>query len=249
MTATTLSLAAHPESVLSAWERGFHQRPFERALTLLSIASPPGSERGWTTVSVGQRDARLIDLREALFGPQLEAVTSCPGCSSPLELSFETKDVRVPVEPEPHQRFQVSIDGYDVWFRLPTSTDLLEVASQPLGDARQHLLSLCIESAHNATLDRRELPPEIQERVIERMAEQDPQANVEVAVTCPSCDHRWSIPFDIASHFWSDVDDWARRLVGEVHVIARAYGWSERDILAMSPRRRRLYLDRIGERP
>jgi hypothetical protein len=31
-----------------------------------------------------------------------------------------------------------------------------------------------------------------------------------------------------------------------VHVIASAYGWSERDILAMSAARRRLYLDVIG---
>ena len=33
--------------------------------------------------------------------------------------------------------------------------------------------------------------------------------------------------------------------LGEVHVLAREYGWSERDILAMSASRRQLYLDTI----
>jgi len=52
--------------------------------------------------------------------------------------------------------------------------------------------------------------------------------------------------FDILTYLWSEIEDWAQRLLLEVHTLALAYGWSERDILAMSPRRRRLYLEMVG---
>jgi hypothetical protein len=42
------------------------------------------------------------------------------------------------------------------------------------------------------------------------------------------------------------VEDWASRLLLEVHALASVYGWSERDVLNLSPRRRRLYLDMVG---
>ena len=38
----------------------------------------------------------------------------------------------------------------------------------------------------------------------------------------------------------------ALRLLGHVHALARAYGWREADILAMSPARRQVYLDLAG---
>jgi hypothetical protein len=38
----------------------------------------------------------------------------------------------------------------------------------------------------------------------------------------------------------------AMRLVGDVHALARIYGWTEADVLAMSPRRRATYLELAG---
>jgi hypothetical protein len=82
--------------------------------------------------------------------------------------------------------------------------------------------------------------------VVDRMARSDPQADVRLESACPACAHRWSSPFDIFCYLWSEIEDWAERLIREVHALALAYGWSERDIIAMSPRRRRLYLDMMG---
>jgi hypothetical protein len=74
----------------------------------------------------------------------------------------------------------------------------------------------------------------------------DPQAEVRVAVTCPACHHPWSTVFDIVAYLWSEIDDWARRLLSEVDVLASSYGWNESAILGMTARRRRLYLEIIG---
>jgi hypothetical protein len=38
----------------------------------------------------------------------------------------------------------------------------------------------------------------------------------------------------------------ARSLLAEVHSLARAYGWTESEILALSPQRRSTYLEMVG---
>jgi hypothetical protein len=78
------------------------------------------------------------------------------------------------------------------------------------------------------------------------MVQADPQADVQLALTCPACGHQWEATFDIASFFWSEIDSWAHRILREVHTLASAYGWREADILAMSPQRRQLYLEMVS---
>ena len=51
---------------------------------------------------------------------------------------------------------------------------------------------------------------------------------------------------DVPGLVWDEVDAVARRLVDEVHALASAYGWAERDILAMGAARRAAYLARVG---
>jgi hypothetical protein len=91
-----------------------------------------------------------------------------------------------------------------------------------------------------------QLPTEVIDAVIERMAQADPQANLQLAVACPSCNHQWQVVFDIVSFFWSELNTWAQRTLREVHTLARAYGWPEADILAMSPWRRQCYLEMVS---
>ena len=78
------------------------------------------------------------------------------------------------------------------------------------------------------------------------MARHDPDADVSIAFECPACGAAWLSRFDIVSYFWGELDDWAQRLLAEVHALARAYGWSEAAILALSPTRRRFYLEMVG---
>jgi hypothetical protein len=78
------------------------------------------------------------------------------------------------------------------------------------------------------------------------VAAADPQAEIELALTCPACGLLWRTPFDVVNFLWQEIDAWAASLLGEVHILASNYGWSERDILALSPLRRAYYLDLIG---
>jgi hypothetical protein len=82
--------------------------------------------------------------------------------------------------------------------------------------------------------------------VIARMAEADPQADVQLDLSCPACRHRWLAVFDIVSFLWSEIDASARRTLQDVHRLATAYGWREPDILALTPWRRQVYLEMAG---
>jgi S-adenosylmethionine synthetase len=90
------------------------------------------------------------------------------------------------------------------------------------------------------------LAADVADVIVDRMSEADPQANIELDLTCAQCGHRWQALFDIESFLWSEINVWARRTLKEIHTLARAYGWSEREILNLSPWRRHFYLNLIN---
>jgi hypothetical protein len=78
------------------------------------------------------------------------------------------------------------------------------------------------------------------------MAKADPLADIQLALSCPFCGLGWKAAFDIVSFLWREIESLAGRLLRDVHTLAFAYGWHERDILALSPMRRQFYLALIG---
>jgi hypothetical protein len=241
--------ALSASELLEAWERGLGQQPIERALTLLAAACPDTPKDTLARLSIGQRDAHLLSIREWLFGPTLVSLVNCPNCGDRLELNFNVADIRVPLEGQPPASMSLSVAGYEVRFRHPNSLDLSAVTrNQDVEGGRRLLLERCLLCAElydeAKTVD--ELPAEVIDSVVEEMARADPQADVQLALSCPQCGHGWRAAFDILSFFWSELNVWATRILREVHTLASAYGWREADILAMSPWRRQMYLEMVG---
>ena len=244
--------------LLDAWEVGLPQHPIQRALTLLALAwsGTPGAD--FASLSIGQRDAGLLTLREQLFGARLNSVAHCPRCHERLELSFQVDEIRAPLPAQLEQTLQVQVDEYDVHFRLPNSIDLLAIADmRDPAAARQCLLHRCLLAVQPMTADssgvdmteqiRRTMPGTLVEKVLTQMAQADPQGDVQLALVCPNCQHAWLMTFDILAYLWNEINDWAQRTLREVHRLATAYGWREADILALSVQRRHFYLAMIGK--
>lgn len=263
---------AYPASqLLEAWEQGRAATPGERGLLLLGVAHPelsPETLAGWT---VGRRDAALLVLRERLFGGTLAAIVECQGCNDLLEMEFPVSAVTLPA-PEPDRvqaSFRLDCEGCCVSFRLPTGGDLAALGRNGGHAPGRWLLERCIEQVdHGGRMTqtregRTAAVPEttaaavdglpeaaweaLEAALADAVRECDPQAEVELALTCPSCGMQWNALFDIVNFLWREVDAWASCMLHEVHILASTYGWSERDILALSPWRRRHYLDSIGE--
>jgi hypothetical protein len=219
--------------ILDVWERGRRRTLPERALDLLTVGGYP---RQPELLAVGDRDALLVELRERTFGPSLSAVVPCPSCGELLEIELAGGDLRG--DAAATDFLELTPAGRPVRFRLPTAGDLVAIAGAPdVEEGRRMLLERCVDG---------ELSAELEDSVVARMAEADPGAWIELALECPGCGHAWTAPFDIVSFLWTELDACARRLMGDVHALASAYGWRESDVLALSPARREAYLELVG---
>ena len=230
--------------LLDVWERGQAAYPFQRAQALLELAYPTTPPADLAGLTMGERDRRLLGLREATFGSHILAVATCAACTASLEVAFRTSDIMTPPSPN-GAAHRAELGGYLIEFRLPTGRDL---AQADLDAPGVDLLRRCTIAAHHGggLIDPAELPDDVVDAVVARMAEADPQARVDIAVACPTCGGNWETPFDVVSFFWTEIDSWAGRMLREVHTLASAYGWREADILALSPHRRRRYLELVG---
>ena len=251
----TLSAA----ELLRVWERGQDESPVERALSMLASACPATAREALAELSIGRRDACLLELRERLFGTELSSLADCPGCGEQLELNFRTSDIRVSLTAK-EQPFSIERSAYELSFRLPNSLDLMALpAGASVAEMRGQLFDRCLlriersarnsgpaESAEPLPLETSaEIPVEIIDAVIECMSEADRQADVRLDLTCPCCELRWKVTFDIVSYLWSELQERAMHLMREIHLLASAYGWREAEILALSSSRRQRYLEMV----
>lgn len=235
-------------TLLALWENGLAQPPLQRALALLIAAYPDTSPATLAAFPLGQRDACLLTLRAATFGERLNSLVPCPKCGERLELSFDINDIRAgdfpPLNDGLTPDLSLTVDDYALTFRLPNSLDLAALADTVNPTAR-HLLDRCLITATRAGNPTRDLPPHVEQALTAAMSAADPQADVQLALTCPVCHHAWQATFDILAYFWSEIHTWAQRTLREIHLLASAYGWREADILALTPLRRAMYLQMI----
>lgn len=238
------------DDIIRVWELGSRQDSAERAVTVLAAAFP--EERGdelWR-LSLGQRNARLLSMRERLFGSELNAFSECFNCGEQLEFTLSAGALRIagPVEASGTE-FELEAEGFALRFRLLDSFDLRAASASPdASAARRLLVERCVVEAHcgaePVTIEA--LPETVLEYLATRLTECDPQAEMLIELACPACESEWQVLFDIASFFYTELSAQARRLLSEVHTLARAYAWREADILAMSARRRQYYLEMLG---
>ncbi len=242
----------HPlpaQRVVEIWEQGRALNPVDRALLVLGFACPERTRDELAALTIGERDACLLEFRAQTLDSALAAFCECASCGERLELTFKTDELMIRPRPERPAPCEFFFGEYVVRFRLPNSKDLAAAAAfRNSSRARQHLIERCVDEVrcNGAPADLASLPENFPEQLSTRMAECDPQADVQLAIRCPNCQAESEFTFDISSFFWAEVTAFAKRLLREVHVLARAYGWSEAEILSLSPPRRQCYLEMVG---
>jgi hypothetical protein len=236
------------QEMLSLWETARPQYPVTLALTILSSVLPELAADQLQHLSIGRRDAYLLAIYEQTFGSHFASLAHCPHCHERLEFAFEATDIRRELLPEPPGERCVSIEGYELHFRLPDSLDLAQLARcRDDNQAYTLLLQRCVGHIEHAgeVVSVGDLPELVLHELAETMAACDPQAEVIFNLNCPVCDQQWMVLFDILTFLWSEISAQAKQLVIEVHTLARAYGWREADILSLSVTRRQCYLEMV----
>lgn len=237
------------DTLLLAWESGRKRHPVDRALMLFALARPDADPEYLADEPLGKLNQALIALRQTSFGSELRACVDCPACGERLEF---TLDAGALLALGSHTETAVEVQGMN--FRLPTSRDMARLAAGQSefaeGGSRNN-----VESAALCLMRLCRLPDQLNddETLSESLIEPleaafesaDPCAGLALDFDCEACGHAWTAPFDIGAFLWEEIEAGARHLLDQVHLLASAYGWSERDILAMPDSRRAFYLERV----
>jgi hypothetical protein len=227
--------------VLNVWERGSGLHALDQSLLALGAALPEIPYQSLADWPLGRRNRALAALRCCTFGPRLQGWFACGHCGEKLEFEMDGRALAGDEDPEAVSTHEpIVVRGHS--FRIPTTRDLAKAARET--NARLAALRL-MESCR---IDAGETPAwseEDLEEVGQSMALADPMAEIRLTLHCPSCGHEGNETLDIATFLWAEIESRAKRLLLEIHYLASAYGWTEKEILALSDSRRALYLEMV----
>jgi hypothetical protein len=226
--------------LLAVWETGSAQDPVQRAVTLLgALLGATAAEAA--AFDIGTRDVLLAGLLRSVAGDRVPACADCPGCGAVLEVPVDVAAVTALPVHEPGERLSVLVDGIELAFCLPTTADLIALSGCPPDLAGSALLATCLGLERGETA-----APETVAAVEAAMEQAAPAGAVDLLVRCPDCGRDSVLPLDIPSLAWAEIEAQAAALLRDVHALATCYGWTETDVLDLSPRRRAMYLALAG---
>jgi hypothetical protein len=234
--------------ILRLWETCAALHPIDRALAMLRAGSPDETLDTLAGLVIGERERRAVALRVSTFGPAAEGASDCPVCGLAHEIDPPLSAI-LDAPPATVEPFTVAAGAYELVVRPPDSRDQAALThGSDDTDALRVLLARCVLAATHGGDDVavQALPDDVVAIAAEALAARDLNAETSIALTCAHCEHRWTIVFDAGEFLWAEVAAHARRLLYEVHVLARAYHWSEADVLAMTAQRREAYLAMVG---
>jgi hypothetical protein len=219
-----------------------HERAIA-AIAALSGSAPVDAER----LALRGCDGQLLELYRKRYGPELRAVSACPECGAVLELQFAVQDlVEALAEPGPRE-LSLTSGGYELELRLPTVADLAR--AQRAGDLESAAATLTAACVSACRLDGTEVSPDAVAPAVldeaQRRLERFDLAGEPLELDCPDCATKWTAALDVPTLVLAELDAEGRRLLADIHVLARAYGWSEREIAALPPARRRRYVEMV----
>lgn len=206
-----------------------------RNTALLRAFAVPGAGEA----TAGGRQEMLLRRYADCFGPRLSGLAACPACGTEVDVTVPVAEL-VAAAPAPEPVVPLRGDGHTIGWRLPDGADLAAAAAcRDPAEGAVLLLTRCVTDSDIAPA---ELPDDLRAELGRRVAAADPFLDVTLALGCPECAQEWESPLDVGAFFASALRAAATRLLREVDELARAYGWSEPEVLALSERRRAAYL-------
>ncbi len=240
--------------------------PFERDTALLAnyVLGPEGNPLTTSQareLSIGDRETLLLWLRRSMLGRTIQCVLQCPACIEKMDLKLNVDDLLVTRDREPQLHYEdvVEVEGKRllVSFHIPTGADLEEAVriACSVPERAAALTQRCIEEVISNTDDPatppvptrpEDWPQSLYSEISARIEKLDPQAELKLDLACPACGHHFEDFIDAGGFLLQELIARQRLRYQEVHQLAKAYHWSEADILRMSPRKRQLYLELLA---
>lgn len=240
--------AADPAPLIAGWEAAAALPAPARAAVLLQHLGLVGSREAALGLPVGVCTGLAATAFADRFAPEIDIVLGCPGCGERLEATLDVRRLAEVEVPAADRRVVPVGPAPGLTVHTPTIRDLLAVAGEP--DGVTALLARCLRHADGRPLDPAALAaltPADLRQIDAAATELAGPAGAAVATPCPGCGREIRALIDIGELLWEQAAAAARALLTDVVELARAFGWSERDVLALSPARRAAYRALLAE--
>lgn len=198
-----------------------------------------GRDTGWE-MSIGDRDRVIAELYRQCFGERVSSVVRCTSCEGSFEMDFSLPALLEEADRQrPATREVLGPDEHGFYrtpggrrFRLATTGDERALLGVPPERTAELLASRCLPDGGAAALD------DQTQVAIEAL---DPVLSLELPASCAECGAAQNIDFDLPRFFLASLFRERPLLVREIHWIAKVYGWSHQEILALPRTVRRAY--------
>jgi hypothetical protein len=243
-----MSVLEDSRRLLEVWHAARGQSRARRALALAALAASvePAEAAAW---SLGARNAWLLQLVRNLSGPSLELVGRCTSCGENVEFTVDV-GVLADLTRESAQHRTISAPtaklehtGTVYHCRALTSADILAVEGLPADEVDLALLARVLGDDPARRDTARNLPDAAKDDARRVAGALDPWAVLRLDLSCPACGTQSEEPLPIADAAWHALESAAASLVRDVHILARAYGWTEAEILSLPKWRRDVYAE------
>lgn len=233
----TVAAAAHQES---------RPQAVSHALTgaLATLGGKSVTRERVDALSVPDRRFLMIQLARR-FGASFAWWTcTCEKCGTLFEFPLDLGELPATPASDLYPATEVQTTHALVRIRVPTGADQLQVAAAADEASASRLLArLCIAPCDEAAID--DLSADDLALIDQELEDLGPALPWGVEAPCPECETRNAIPIDAVAWIAGVADG----PTAAVHEIALAYGWSERDILALNRAQRLKYLALIRAGP
>lgn len=240
--------ALGPVDLLALWERGAARHPIDRSALLCAWARPELAADRIADLPLGVVTESLLRLRAANFGSRIDGHVDCEACGQRLSLALDLRELLQPSAAPDDAHAVVEAAGLRV--RAPRLRDLAAIADEPDAEqAARQLLARCIVPAADRPASDEAVAnvSDAALREVEAALEAlDPDADLVLDMHCEACGRHGNVQLDAGVLLWDEIDARARALLAQVHALARAYGWTESEILGLGTARRASYLAMVG---
>jgi len=209
---------------------------------LLSIGGEAVMPEQVASLSMADRQWLMLNLAQAFQGGGRWLKGHCGGCEQPFDVYIDPRQLPVKHAGEHFPFLELHMGEDKLRLRLPNGADQERIVGLDADEAVAVLLSACLLSVNDGPVTVGyvdALDADALQRIDEAFDEASPYVATTLITTCPECKRPQQMEMN------PYVFDTHETLFEEVHILAREYHWSERDILSLSRDRRRLYLKLI----
>ena len=216
------------------------------AVALLSIGGEVVIPEQVVSLAMADRQWLMLNLAYVLQGGGYWLKGYCNSCEHPFDLYLDPRQLPVKTAGEGFPFIELDLGEDRLRLRMPNGADQERIAGLAVDEAITLLLDACLLSVNGDLVPAGyvdAIDAEGWQKIDEALDEVSPYVGTMLATACPEC--RQPQQMEINPYLLDATRHEA--LFQEVHMLAKEYHWSEREILSLSRERRRLYL-RLIER-